>query len=68
MHKFFRHKKTGKIITSDEYENKALENVETNTLDMAETGMDLDTDVFGVQGDYEPYDLESDGDTDVPKD
>ena len=68
MHKFFRHKKTGKVITRDEYENKALENVETNTLDMAETGMDLNTDVFGVQGDYEPYDLEADGDTQVPKD
>ncbi|MGX7149028.1 hypothetical protein [Enterococcus ureasiticus] len=58
MHNFFKHKKTGKIITRDEYMNQVKDNVETNALDMAETGMDLNSDVFGVKGDYEPYEPE----------
>ncbi|MFC4772013.1 hypothetical protein [Enterococcus hermanniensis] len=57
MHDFFKHKKTGKVITKDEYINQRLENVETNALDMAKTGMDLNADVFGKQEDYDPYDV-----------
>ena len=59
MHNFFKHKKTGKVITKDEYMNQRLENIETNTLDIAKTGMDLNADVFGKQEDYEPYDIEN---------
>ena len=59
MYKFFKHKKSGRIITNDEYMSETLENVETNSLDMAKTGMDLNTDVFGSKDDYEPYEDET---------
>ncbi|MHC5375685.1 hypothetical protein ACYSNU_18140 [Enterococcus sp. LJL120] len=63
MPRFFRHKKTGKVISEEEYKAQLLENTEVDTLDKAMTGMDAlddtnnDTqaDVFEDYGDYEEY-------------
>lgn len=55
MPKFFKHKKTGEIISEETYKERTLEAVETNTLDMAQTGMDLNSDINENYEDYDPY-------------
>lgn len=59
MSKFFKHKKTGEIISEDTYKERMLELVETNTLDMAQTGMDLTSDINENYEDYDPYNSEN---------
>lgn len=63
MPRFFRHKKTGKVISEEEHKAQLLENTEVDTLDKAMTGMDAlddannDTQADGFEdyGDYEEY-------------
>ena len=57
MPKFFKNKKTGHVITEDQYKEQLLEQTETSSWDMANAGMGLleDTAVKGDMEDYEEY-------------
>ena len=65
MTKYFKHKKTGKVISEEQYKAQLIEEMTANSQSMSYSGMDiLDNPIEGDLDEYEEYFEEEDTDSD----